>query len=161
MRKLISVAVLALAISGCASSYGPETITGGYDDKQVNEDTFVVFFGGNGYTSRETVQTFWLYHAAELTLAHGFDGFEIMTPVKLVNFQAPGGSATLVPVQYVEKPWIRATIHLLRKPAFFAPPRSFDAAQLKAVLEPRVKGTLCSGNVCPHFHSYLMPALPS
>ena len=161
MKGLIALVVLTLAVSGCTTAYGPETITGGYDDKPIDQTTWEVFFAGNGYTSAETVQTFWLYHAAELTLTHGYDGFEIVTPVNLVNLEEPNGGAFLIPVQVIEKPWLRARIRLLKRPTVFAPPRSFDAVKLKAALEPYVKGKLCTGNVCPHFHSYLMPALPT
>jgi len=58
------------------------------------------------------------------------------------------------------QPDFSAEIRLLKRPFTPAPPRVFDAAALKTVLEPHVNGPKCKlGNVCPHPHDYLKPAL--
>jgi hypothetical protein len=157
MKKFAFAAALALVLSACATAYQSEGITGGYSDSQVAPDTWRVMYAGNGYTTAETVQTFWLYHAAELTLAKGYDGFRILSAPGL----RPGAGTTELPVDVglVGKPVLVMNIALLRKPITPRPPVVFDAAALEARLAPIVKLGLCEGNVCPHVHSYLMPEL--
>lgn len=164
--------VLAFALLGCATHYGEQDLTGGYDEKQIAPDIWGLGFSGNGFTSRETVQTFWLYRAAELTLAHGYGGFEILSDINLVSYR-PGAevngahlynasdTTTFVPtgLPQGDKPQLFARIRMLHGEVTAYPPRIFNAAELKAALEPLVKGPLCDGNVCPHVHGYLHPAL--
>jgi hypothetical protein len=74
---------LALALSACetATPYQPFTThgpaTGGYSDQQIEANRFRVSFRGNSMTSRETVETYLLYRAAQLTVERGFDWFEM------------------------------------------------------------------------------------
>ena len=49
---------------------------GGYSEEKVNDDLWQVTFSGNSLTSRDTVESYLLYRAAELTVAQGFDWFE-------------------------------------------------------------------------------------
>lgn len=75
--------VLALILSGCTTAtpyqpYRAETaggVHGGYSDQQLAPDRFVVRFHGNELTSRDRVEGYMLYRAAELTLQHGYDWF--------------------------------------------------------------------------------------
>ena len=155
--KLSLALICGLWLSACATTYQSHGWTGGYSDHQISPVVWNVVYSGNGYTTAETVQTFWLFHASEFTLAHGFAGFRILTP--------PGrpysGSTTELPVDLglVGKPYLSLTIELLPAPVTPRPPAVFDASALKAVLAPLVKGRLCDGNVCPHVHSYLVPAV--
>ncbi|MDB5709084.1 MAG: hypothetical protein JWL96_1154 [Sphingomonas bacterium] len=70
-----------LLLAGCATetAYRPATGTGfarvGYSDHQVEANRFEVTFSGNSYTSRDTVEKYLLYRAAELTLQQGGDYF--------------------------------------------------------------------------------------
>jgi hypothetical protein len=48
---------------------------GGYTDQRIEDNRYRVTFAGNTMTSRETVETYLLYRAAELTEARGFDWF--------------------------------------------------------------------------------------
>ena len=72
---------LALALSACetATPYQPLTTThaasGGFSNQQLAPDRYRVAFAGNTLTSRETVETYLLYRAAELTLEQGGDWF--------------------------------------------------------------------------------------
>jgi hypothetical protein len=50
---------------------------GGYSDQRLAPDRFRVRFHGNDLTSRERVESYLLYRAAELTLASGYDWFAI------------------------------------------------------------------------------------
>jgi hypothetical protein len=83
-RTLLAVLASAALIGGLTAC---ETATpyqklnpanasvGGYADIQLNPDHWRVSFSGNGMTSRETVERYLLYRAAELTVNQGFDWF--------------------------------------------------------------------------------------
>lgn len=88
MKKIIATAVAVTALSllaGCATPtpYQPATGTSryrpGYTDFRLEEGRYRLNFAGNDLTSRETVENYMLYRAAELTLADGYDWFEIVT----------------------------------------------------------------------------------
>ncbi len=81
MQKLLlvlSIALIAGALAGCATGYSSTNFTGGYSDTQLAPDVFRVKFNGNGYTSQERAQDFALLRAADLTLAHGFTRFAVI-----------------------------------------------------------------------------------
>lgn len=82
-RLLIAAAALALAggLAGCetATPYQPlkpGSSAGGYSETRLEGDRWRVTFAGNSMTSRETVETYLLYRAAELTVNQGYDWFE-------------------------------------------------------------------------------------
>jgi hypothetical protein len=171
MKSLLALCCAAILLGGCgASHYGADQITGGYRETEVVPGVWRVGFFGNGYTTRETVQTFWLLRCAEFTLEKGYDGFEVVSDIRLasddpyegafVPAKGGGGGFYMYQIQIYDtaKPILDADIKLLRKPIEVRPPKVFDAAELKARLEPLVKGKLCNGgNVCPHEHDYLKP----
>ena len=78
--------VLGIGIlSGCATAtpYQPVAAAsarreGGYLDWRLAGDRWQVTFAGNALTSRETVEGYLLYRAAELTLEQGGSLFEIV-----------------------------------------------------------------------------------
>lgn len=79
---LAAAAVSALALAGCetATPYQPLNApgthaSGGYSDQQIEPNRWTVSFSGNDLTSRQTVERYLLYRAAELTLAQGYDWF--------------------------------------------------------------------------------------
>lgn len=67
------------ALAGCmtATPYQPATNSSrlGYAEEQIEANRFRVSFAGNTITSRETVERYLLYRAAELTVQQGFDHF--------------------------------------------------------------------------------------
>lgn len=75
----VAALVLAAALAGCATTtaYQPRTQQSaeGYSDTRLEDNRYRISFAGNTVTSRETVETYLLYRAAELTLAQGFDTF--------------------------------------------------------------------------------------
>lgn len=75
----IGPALLALAACETATPYQPQMkgsqVSGGYRDQQIEANRFRVTFNGNSMTSRETVESYLLYRAAELTVQNGFDWF--------------------------------------------------------------------------------------
>lgn len=86
MTGLLGAAAIALTLAGCASTgstpYQPASsanaVQGGYSDTRLAEDRYSVTFAGNRLTSREQVETFLLYRAAELTQQRGYDWFVIV-----------------------------------------------------------------------------------
>lgn len=148
------------------------TWTGGFSDQDLGKNVWRVEFSGNGYTTPETAQCFWLYRCAELTLEKGFDGFEILSDIRLVRSVSPHEAFGLdqprferaqyvpifIPTSEAHKPYIQADILMLKGAVDVNPPRVFDARKLKAELEPHVAKPIKSrGNVEPHRHEYLLP----
>ncbi len=79
-----AAAATSLALVGCAhrsTPYQPissaNRVAGGYSDIRLAEDRYRVTFAGNRLTSREKVETYLLFRAAELTLEKGRDWFAI------------------------------------------------------------------------------------
>ena len=78
---LISALAAATMLSACATPtpYRPATGYGfnrtGFADQQIERDRYRVSFAGNSYTSRETVERYLLFRAAQLTLDNGADYF--------------------------------------------------------------------------------------
>jgi hypothetical protein len=57
----------------------PAAVDGyGYSEQQIEDNRFWVRFAGNDRTPAGTVQNYWLYRMAELTLDHGYDHFIIV-----------------------------------------------------------------------------------
>jgi hypothetical protein len=83
-KRFRALALLVLAAAaGCASGptpYQPALDGGpGYSQTQIEADRFRIAFSGNSMTERETVETYALYRAAELTLEKGFDHFLVVS----------------------------------------------------------------------------------
>lgn len=174
-KKILIVGVMgSIVLLGCATPYQELTaftMSGGYSAKQLEQDIYRVEFSANGYASRETAQTYWLFRCAELTLEKGYDGFEILSNINLVmpvtpelffasDYQLRQAAAVYIPVYNDDsnKPYIQADIRLLRRPFVEAPPKVFVASKLRDALKPYAMGEKCSmGNVCEHVHRYLFP----
>lgn len=80
-RLLVAAGLAAIALAGCetATPYQPLThnaeASGGYTDLQIEPNRWRVTFSGNDLTSRETVERYLLFRAAQLTVDQGFDWF--------------------------------------------------------------------------------------
>lgn len=78
---LAALASSTLLVAGCATetTFHPAVGQGfdrtGYSEAQIEPDRFRVTFAGNSVTSRETVEKYLLFRAAQLTLQQGFDYF--------------------------------------------------------------------------------------
>ena len=76
-----ALATTTLMVAGCATEtrYRPATGQGfnrqGYSERMIEPGRFLVSFAGNSVTSRDTVERYLFYRAAELTLQQGFDYF--------------------------------------------------------------------------------------
>jgi hypothetical protein len=70
-----------LLVAACAhpTPYKPAETAGGdgYTTQQIESNRFRISFKGNSLTTRQTVDTYMLYRAAEVTLQAGFDYFVI------------------------------------------------------------------------------------
>jgi hypothetical protein len=99
IAALLTVAAGSLALGSCmtATPYQPATGSGsyrtGYADERIEGDRFRVSFAGNSLTSRETVERYLLYRAAELSLQNGFDHFILVerdTEKRTSTYATPG-----------------------------------------------------------------------
>jgi hypothetical protein len=100
-RKAMVAALAAttLMVAGCATEtrYRPATGQGfnrqGYSERMIEPGRFLVSFAGNSVTSRDTVERYLFYRAAELTLQQGFDYFVMAdrdTNLQSRTFSTPG-----------------------------------------------------------------------
>lgn len=82
-RRIGFVVAGAIALSACATPTPYRPVTGqgsyrtGYFDEQIESNRFRVVFAGNSVTSRDTVERYLLFRAAQLTLERGFDHFTL------------------------------------------------------------------------------------
>ncbi len=67
--------LVALVLTGCATSYQPKSYTGGYTDTKLDDDKYRVTFSGNQHTSADRVEEYALLRAAEITLEYGYSHF--------------------------------------------------------------------------------------
>lgn len=84
VRSLRSLALsMAVLLAGCAGAplYQPaaEPDEYGYRDIALSDDRYLVSFTGSYGTPRETVMTYLLYRAAEVTLDAGYDRFRVVS----------------------------------------------------------------------------------
>ncbi|HEY3253848.1 MAG TPA: hypothetical protein VGJ91_07875 [Polyangiaceae bacterium] len=78
--RMLALAALAGLLAACASAtptpYQPAVSSRyGFQEQQIENNRVRITFNGNSLTNRETVETYLLYRAAELTLQHGADYF--------------------------------------------------------------------------------------
>lgn len=87
IRMSLLVALPATAfvlLSACATPTPYQPIDargearGGYFEQRLEDNRFRVTFRGNEFTSRQTVENYLLFRAAELTLQAGYDGFTMV-----------------------------------------------------------------------------------
>jgi hypothetical protein len=83
-NRRLAAPLAALAIlAGCATAtpyqpLGYPGARGGYTNQQLDQTHWRVSFVGNSLTSREQVENYLLYRAAELTLQQGFNCFTVV-----------------------------------------------------------------------------------
>ncbi|MES2343721.1 MAG: hypothetical protein V4597_18795 [Pseudomonadota bacterium] len=99
-----SLVVLAtLGACATATPYQPnipgQQVKGGFSEVRLEADRFRVTFSGNSLTSRETVEGYLLYRAAELTVAQGYDWFSV------VERQTDRDARTYVEPDPFYRPW--------------------------------------------------------
>ena len=81
IRNAMIALAAAAGLAACATStpYGPATGKSpyGFSDQRIEENRYRVVFRGNSSTTREAVETYLLYRAAELTVESGYDYFVV------------------------------------------------------------------------------------
>lgn len=79
-----AAAALSAGLAACATPtpYQPnvkgQNASGGYSEIRVEPNRFRVNFAGNSLTTRETVEGYLLFRAAELTVQNGYDWFAVV-----------------------------------------------------------------------------------
>lgn len=102
---LVAAVALAAGLASCATPtpYQPnvpgQKASGGYSEMRLEENRFRVNFAGNSLTSRETVEGYLLFRAAELTVQQGFDWFAI------ADRQTSQSTRTYVEPDPLYSPW--------------------------------------------------------
>ena len=96
MFRLTSLtAMLALtALVACAkpTPYQAAELNGfGYSEQAIGKDQYRIGFNGNGITTRETVDRYLRYRAAELTDENGFDYFIVGKREEYIDPQGLAG----------------------------------------------------------------------
>jgi hypothetical protein len=77
MNKSVLIAA-SLLIFGCgATAYQPYGLAGGYSDKRLSNDEFIISFDGNIRTDPDRAIHFTMLRAAEITLNKGYKYFVI------------------------------------------------------------------------------------
>jgi hypothetical protein len=93
----ISALAGALLLAACASEtpYGPRGDGRGYGfaEQRIESNRYRITFRGNSLTSRETVENYLLYRAAELTIQKGYDHFIVVEDdtEKSTSYRTTGG----------------------------------------------------------------------
>ena len=83
--RALAMAGLLILVSGACSTATPyqpdiagQRVSGGYSETRLADDRYRVSFAGNSLTSRDRVEGYLLYRAAELTAADSYDWFLIV-----------------------------------------------------------------------------------
>ncbi|MFP3943623.1 MAG: CC0125/CC1285 family lipoprotein [Alphaproteobacteria bacterium] len=77
----LPVLLMAVLAASCATQTPYAPADGGrlgYSEQQIENNRYTVSFAGNSLTDRQTVETYLLYRAAELTLQSGYDYFVVV-----------------------------------------------------------------------------------
>lgn len=78
LRRTLATLTLFLCASSCATSYGAKGLFGGFEEVRLDGSTMRVHFQGNGFTSKQKVETYTLLRCAELTRESGYDWFLVV-----------------------------------------------------------------------------------
>jgi hypothetical protein len=124
MLRILMIAAVAVGLASCAMPYAEESLIGGFDVKELRPDVYRVSFQGNGLTSQESVQTYWLYRCAGLALEKGFAGFEVLSDMHFV-MRRPS-------VDDVAPPALMSSLASLRTRIPVSPVEVADAAPWRA-----------------------------
>jgi|GEM_PF-5598642 hypothetical protein len=82
---LFFFASFAIVVAGCAATYQPLGLLGGYSDEQITNDTFDVWYQGNGWTKPDELEKHLLRRCAEITLEKGYERFVILNAKERSN----------------------------------------------------------------------------
>lgn len=77
MRRVCCLLVL-LSLSACSTPYQPQGFAGGYREQRISADQYIVSARGNAAASMDTIKTYTLRRAAELSVQNGYRFFTIL-----------------------------------------------------------------------------------
>lgn len=78
MNKII-VIMLAIGLTSCSTGYHASNFwRNGYSETLTSDDSFLVTFEGNEWTTKKDTKKFAMMRASELTLRNGYQFFEIV-----------------------------------------------------------------------------------
>jgi hypothetical protein len=119
--RYIILAVLIL-IAGCATPYKSKAPGEGNFEVKITDDTYVVPFKGNHYTSAETVWNYWIYRCAELTKEKGYKAFSYDLPAAITSEnETTLKFAFYSPIQTAEKIQVKNKNQMPYDPYFSSP----------------------------------------
>ena len=98
--RIIFIALSLLVISGCATGYQSQGLTGGYTDVMTGRNTATVSFKSNAFTSMEDTRRYALRRAAEITLSNGYDYFLIENDNQYVKNETFSGTVNCTTFGY-------------------------------------------------------------
>lgn len=110
----LAAVALAVGLASCATPtpYQPNVpgrqSSGGFSEMRIEENRYRVNFAGNSLTSRETVEGYLLFRAAEITVEHGYDWFAI------ADRQTSQSTRTYVEPDPLYSPWYGPSYGLWR-----------------------------------------------
>lgn len=100
--------ILLFMLMSCATPYQKKGLRGGYSDKRLSSDTYIVTFTGNGYTPGSTAELYLYKRAAEIARENGYQYFVVLNG-------ANHGGIHVINNQVTNKHDLSATIKLLRE----------------------------------------------
>jgi hypothetical protein len=78
LRHLTFAFIASAFFVGCATSYQPLGLNGGYEETRLDENVFRIHFKANRYTGMERTQDFALLRGAELVVQCGCNYFAVL-----------------------------------------------------------------------------------
>lgn len=78
MKSFLIALISIFILSGCSTKYQQKSFTGGFSETQLSENSFIVHFKGNAFTSKEKATDFTLLRSAELAINNGFKYFTVI-----------------------------------------------------------------------------------
>lgn len=75
MRGLLTTLAAIVTLAGCATSYQPAGLSGGFSETQLDTNVVRVTFKGNGFTKADQAEEMTLLRSAEVMLDKGYPFF--------------------------------------------------------------------------------------
>lgn len=100
--KFVAIITGCIFLTGCATGYQAHTWSGGYKDKKLDDNHYLVEYYGNGTTSVEMLKEFWGKRASELC-PNGYDALD-------ENNGKTDGGIFLGGIVSIAHPWLKSEI---------------------------------------------------
>jgi len=111
MNHRIFFLIITILVGGCSTGYGPDGLYGGYKERAVDEDSYIVSFESFGHTTSQQVWNYWIFRCAELTLEKGHQFFELV-PTTETAYNLP--SEILQPIMFTMLPFVKVNNNLIK-----------------------------------------------